>query len=917
LKSSKQHLALAIAIPFATFAVQSALWRFLSPYPWFLFYPTVFLIAVSTDLLAGAVATVVATLLACYFFLPPYHGFVLDRPTDYFSVVLFAITGFAFSLFSQRLRELERRRAAAETSHVSDARYRSLFENSLEGVLLNTTDGRILSANHAAQQIFAYSEEELRAIGHRGLTHWDDPAVQAAIATRMQTGRFCGELNLIRKSGEPFPAEVSSQEFTGEDGARMTSMVIRDITDRKKADLALIASQNVLHVFIESAPAAIAMFDLDMRYMVVSRRWLDEFQLTGRDIVGCTHYEVFPELSDEWKLIHRRAMAGETITAAAEPFPRSDGSVQWLRWEVRPWYHQTGSIGGVVQFTEDISNLRHAEDQLRVTSRIFDQAGEAIMIADPDSIIRSVNAAFCKITGYSAEEAIGQATTLLKSGRQSAAFYQDMWQSLHSAGYWQGEIWNRRKSGEVYPQWLTINRVDDDQGKITHYIGVFSDITQLKESQQKIEFLATHDTLTGLPNRALFNDRLNFALLQMHRHQKRLALMFIDLDNFKSINDTLGHAYGDQLLQQVAIRLSSALRDVDTVARLGGDEFTAILTDCSVETANHVALRVIEHLAAPYDLQGRSLYVSASAGVAFYPEDGGTASELTKSADAAMYRAKEQGRNRVEFFMPELQLRLQQRANLETALRDALRHDRLRLTFQPKIALTHGHRIMGAEALLRLRDPSLGEISPADFIPIAENTGLIVEVDRAVQRLLLQYLTQWLAEGLSVPTIAFNTSTRGIKEPHYVQHLIDAFKDADVPTSLVQLEIIEGALLENTEQVFSNLNMLASAKVRISIDDFGTGYSSLSYLKRLPLSELKIDKCFVKGLGQNREDEAIASAVLALANALGLTTVAEGVETLPQLEWLESMGCDMAQGYYFSKPLEADEFKRKWLQAPH
>ena len=917
MKSTKQHLALAIAVPFATFALQASLWRFLSPYPWFLFYPAIFLIAAYTDRLAGIVATLVSTLLACYFFLPPYHGFVLDRSTDYVAVAVFAGTGFTFSCFGKRLRRFEHRRAAAKASRTSDARYRALFENNLEGVLLCTAQGELLSANAAAQQLFRCTEAELRTIGLRGIADWNDPSVQAAIAALGSAGRFQGELSLTRQGGERFPAEVSSQVFTSENELPMTSMVVRDITDRKMADQALVTSQQILHVFIESAPAAIAMFDLDMRYMVVSRRWMDDYQLTGRSIIGLSHYEVFPEIGDEWKTIHQRAMAGETIADSAAPFQRTDGSLQWLRWEVRPWYRQNGDVGGIVLFTEDISSLRHAEEQLRVTSRIFDQAGEAIMIADPDNIIRSVNAAFSKITGYSAEEAVGQPTTLLKSGRQSSAFYADMWQSLNATGYWQGEIWNRRRNGEIYPQWLTINRVDDDKGNITHYIGVFSDITLLKESQQKIEYLATHDTLTGLPNRTLFNDRLNFALLQMRRHQKRVALMFIDLDNFKNINDTMGHACGDQLLQQVAIRLSSTLRNVDTVARLGGDEFTAIITDCSVESANQVALRVIENLAAPYELHGRSLYVSASAGIAFYPEDGGTAVELTKSADAAMYRAKEQGRNRVEVFMPELQKRLQQRANVESALRDGLRHDRLRLVFQPKIALSNGHRIMGAEALLRLRDAALNEISPADFIPIAETTGLIVEVDRTVQRLLLQYLKQWLAEGLAIPTIAFNSSTRGIKEPDFVQRLIDGFKSADVPTALVQLEIIEGALLENTEQVFANLNALASAKIRISIDDFGTGYSSLSYLKRLPLTELKIDKSFVRGLGQSREDEAIARAILALASSLGLTTVAEGVETVLQLEWLESMGCNMAQGYYFSKPLEADEFKLKWLRPRH
>ena len=530
------------------------------------------------------------------------------------------------------------------------------------------------------------------------------------------------------------------------------------------------------------------------------------------------------------------------------------------------------------------------------------------MIAGPDSVIQSVNAAFCRISGYSAKEAVGQPTTLLRSGRHTREFYREMWQALGNRGFWQGEIWNRRRNGDVFPEWLTITRVDDDAGEVAHYVAVFSDISQIKESQRKVEFLATHDVLTELPNRALFHDRLDHALLTMRRSGTRLALLFIDLDNFKTINDSLGHDVGDILLQQMAGRLREALRDIDTLARLGGDEFTAIIGDCTSASAYEVAERVIAGLAVPFAIGDHALVVSASIGIAMYPEDGEDASNLIRSADAAMYRAKEQGRNRVEFFVPDLRARLVRRAVVEAALRDAMTRQRLRLVFQPKVAIEEGYPMVGAEALLRWHDPQLGDMSPAEFIPIAEQGGLIVDLGRAVQRLLLEQIAIWSRAGLRVPAIAFNVSPRSIREPHFAGQLAEQLREFAVSSSLVQVEITEGALLENSDIVVANLQELARLGIPVAIDDFGTGYSSLGYLKRLPLSELKIDKSFVAGLGADREDEAIARAILALARALELETVAEGVETAEQLCWLDQAGCGIAQGYFFDQPLEAADF---------
>jgi two-component system CheB/CheR fusion protein len=569
-------------------------------------------------------------------------------------------------------------------------------------------------------------------------------------------------------------------------------------------------------------------------------------------------------------------------------------------------------VGNPVAFiteAEDITLRKQAEDQLRITARVFDQAGEAIVVTDPTGLIQTVNPAFCEITGYSQQEAIGKSIRLIKSGRHSPAFFEAMWHALQQDGFWQGEIWNKRKNGEIFPEWLTVNRIDGSDGTQEHFVAVYSDITNIKDSQRKVEYLATHDTLTGLPNRALFHDHLRHALAQARRKKLRVALLFIDLDNFKTINDTLGHDVGDELLKLAATRMKEVVRDVDTVARLGGDEFTAILMDGDVEIANQVGQRILNDLSASFEVNGSPLFVSASVGVAFYPDDGADSAMLIKAADTAMYRAKEQGRSRVEFFKPDMHVRLLKRATLESALREALRQGRLRLVYQPKFGLGKGQPLLGAEALLRWHDPELGDVSPVEFIPVAEASGLIIEVARAVRTMLIKQLSAWLTLGLKPPPVAMNLSPRCVREMECAVKLMDELAENQVPPALLIIEITEGALLENSQHVKDNLAVLHHAGLGISIDDFGTGYSSLSYLKRLPLSELKIDKSFVDGLGQDSEDEAIARAVLALAVAMELKTVAEGVETAVQLAWLREHGCDMVQGYLLSRPLEAVVFE--------
>ncbi|WP_341744471.1 EAL domain-containing protein [Azonexus hydrophilus] len=692
----------------------------------------------------------------------------------------------------------------------------------------------------------------------------------------------------------------------------ISSLVVSfiDVSDIVRTQAALSQSEERLNALMENTTVIFAMRDVSGNYIYANRRFIEFFGLEDKEVLGKNDFSLF-EHELAVNLWNSTVSSLRSLDAVTVEYEINDArGTRYLRAVHQSLYDPGGNPVALILEAEDVSASKLAEQQLRITARVFDQAGEAIVVTDPLGVIQTTNKAFSAITGYGIEESVGkQVGRLLKSGRHSADFYAAMWGALRDKGFWQGEIWNKRKSGEVFPEWLTINRVDDADGRVEHFVSVFSDITDIKNAQRKAEYLAAHDVLTGLPNRTLFQDRLRHALAQARRKQERLALMFIDLDNFKDINDTLGHDIGDELLRQAANRLQQVMRDVDTVARLGGDEFTAVLSDCDAEGAGRISRRIVDELAASFDIQGRQLFVSASVGVAFFPEDGQDSNALVKAADTAMYRAKELGRNRVEFFVPDLHVRLLKRATMESAMRAALDLGRLRLVYQPKFSLQAGHPLVGAEALLRWRDPELGDVSPGEFIPVCEACGLIKDVTRMVQKLLLSQIATWLKLGLKVPPIAFNCSPRNVREADMAESLVLALQDSGVPAGLVQVEITEGALLENSEAVIGNLNQLHHNGVAISVDDFGTGYSSLTYLKRLPLAELKVDKSFVDGLGSDTDDEAIARAVLGLAQALGLRSVAEGVENERQMQWLSSHGCEVVQGYHLSRPLETVDFE--------
>ncbi|TAJ76355.1 MAG: EAL domain-containing protein [Gallionellaceae bacterium] len=587
-------------------------------------------------------------------------------------------------------------------------------------------------------------------------------------------------------------------------------------------------------------------------------------------------------------------------------------ALRWLNVSAVPQFKADESEPYQVFTTfMDVTERKLAEDRLRQSAAIIDSTREGVIVTDPDNRIVMVNHAFSDITGYAEQEVRDKTPSLLASGQHDHEFYAAMWAGITGADHWQGEIWNRRKNGEVYPELLSINAVRDEHGKLVNYVGVFADISKLKASEERLDFLAHHDPLTRLPNRLLMNSRIEHAIEVAARDQQKVALLVIDLDRFKDVNDSYGHAMGDELLQQVADRLSSRLRSVDTLTRLGGDEFTVLLEGVAHdEDAARVANDIITALSEPWWLSnGAEISVGASVGISLFPEHGGKAPELFQHADAALYQAKAEGRGRYKYFTEAMTRNARARIDMENKLRDALDWGDLCVYYQPQVDIASG-RITGAEALVRWLDKQQGLISPAQFIPLAEETGLIGRIGEFVLRETCRQGRRWLDAGYPRLTLAVNLSPRQIQRTDIGTLVNSALADSGFPAASLELELTESALMEREEEAIAMLNQLRAIGVHLAIDDFGTGYSSLSYLKRFPLDILKIDKSFVDDIPFHQDDMEIAAAIISMGHSLGFKILAEGVETVEQLDFLTKQGCDMYQGYLKSKPLPAIEFER-------
>ncbi|WP_229833508.1 bifunctional diguanylate cyclase/phosphodiesterase [Alishewanella longhuensis] len=550
----------------------------------------------------------------------------------------------------------------------------------------------------------------------------------------------------------------------------------------------------------------------------------------------------------------------------------------------------------------DITERKEVELQLQLLARLFEQSSEGLVITNEQQQIVQVNQAFCQISGYKHDEVIGKDPRLLSSGRHDKNFYNAMWQAINSLGSWKGEIWNRRKDGSIYPEWLSISKIAGVEPGETYYVGLFSDISQYKEDEAQIRFLAEFDTLTALPNRVLLIDRTERAIAQSKNAQQSLVMLVIDIDRFKHINDSLGHQAGDELLVQLANRLKTHCREQDTLSRLNSDEFVMLRPDTDGTAAAILAEQLLQHILQPCLIQGHELVLSASVGIALYPHDGQNFNELYKHADIAMYQAKEHGRNTYCFFTPQMQKYHTRHLLLENALRRAVEREELQLVYQPQMSL-HNQQLIGFEVLLRWHNPELGTISPAEFIPLAESSGLIVPIGDWVLSKALTQLAEWRAEGYNQITIAINLSPLQFRQTDLLAKLEQLLAQHQLPATTVELEITESAMMDDPAAAAHLITQFSDKGCKIAIDDFGTGYSSLGYLKRFSLSKLKIDQSFIRDLLTDADDKAIVSAIISMAKSLELTTIAEGVETLEQQQMLHQLGCDDIQGYFYSKPL--------------
>jgi diguanylate cyclase (GGDEF)-like protein/PAS domain S-box-containing protein len=566
----------------------------------------------------------------------------------------------------------------------------------------------------------------------------------------------------------------------------------------------------------------------------------------------------------------------------------------------------------------DISERQKAEEQKRLAATMFEESNEGVVITDAKGSIQRVNRGFTVVTGYAEHEVIGKTSSILSSGRHDPIFYKEMWEHLVSTGNWMGEIWNRRKNGEIYPEWLKITTVRGADHQIRHFVGIFSDIGNHKRTGQDVERFAFYDTLTDLPNRTLFVERLKHALIRSHRDSQPVVLLFLDLDRFKSVNDTLGHQTGDLLLQQVATRLRQLVRAHDTVARLGGDEFTVVLADMedqdiAIDTARRIAESIREQLARPFYVGGREVITGSSIGIAVHPQDGDTYSDLVKHADIAMYHAKQNGGNGHAFFSAEMNARVVRRVTMETALRNALRKEELRLVYQPVVDAAN-HRVIGVEALLRWNGPDvtgtgLHPISPLEFIPILEDLGMGDDVARWVLQQASREVQSWQFPGAESVWLSVNVSPQQL---HRMRNtwISEALQRAGMKAERLVLEITENHLSHNPETIIESLQKIRELGAHIALDDFGAGHSSLGRLRHFPIDIVKIDKSFVDGLPHDTKDLAIVNTIITMARHLGMEFLAEGVETEGQLIQLKAQGCNFIQGYYFAKPMPGDDCAR-------
>ncbi|MGE4318435.1 MAG: EAL domain-containing protein [Deferribacterales bacterium] len=830
----------------------------------------------------------------------------------------------------------------------SDARLDTLLSTLSNGIVEMDRDCVISYASPSAEQIYGYRSEQMTGKSlamlmdeHSGqfvIDNFKKAASTEALPTRF-THRH------VRYDGTPIFIEMSwayKRDKNGQIVGFICSMT--DVTDKKQANDKLLGQLAFLNNIIESVAHPFFVIDIQTMDVVVSNSAAGHVK--GVKCYELLHHSKLPCYMENYDCPFHQVKNNKVSVVTEHVHYDKDNNRLFYEIHGHPVFDEKGNVVQMIEYTLDITDRKKAqselekyknhlellvekrtnelyntniqlvkeiedkiekERQLILAASVLENTVEGITITDQNGVIQKVNPAFTSITGYTAAEAIGKTPRILKSDKHDDAFYEKMWSKLLTKGGWSGEIWNRRKNGDAYPEWLSINSIKDSYGKITHFVAIFHDISEVKQGEEKLKYQAHHDTLTGLPNRQLFNDRLEMALAFAKRHRQKVAVLFIDLDNFKNVNDTMGHYTGDILLQRVAEILKECVRLEDTVARLGGDEFMIILQDIESENnAVETARRILSEFAHPINIHENDFFINASIGITIYPDDGDDVLTIVKNADLAMYRVKETGKNSYQLFTKTMNDKVQNRVNMERELRKSINDNEFEVYYQPKVSLLTG-KITGSEALIRWNKNGT-MISPMEFIPVAEDTGHIISIGKWVLRKACEDTVRLHRGGFPHLTVAVNLSARQFRDETLIDSVCDILKETGLPPHNLELEITENTVMEDIQTTIIYLAKLVEKGVRISIDDFGTGYSSLSYLKKFPISILKIDRSFIKDIPDDTDDIVISESIISLAKSLNLMVVAEGTETEEQIDFCRDKGCDEVQGYYFSKPVRIEEY---------
>lgn len=783
---------------------------------------------------------------------------------------------------------------------------RYAIDHVADGIYWIDEQSRILDVNDGACRMLGYSRRELTSMTvgqlnsdfptEKWSAHWN--------LLRQQTSATFEGFHR-RKDGRLINVEINAN-FIVYNGLELICSFVRDITERKRNQRLM----EMMKFSMDHLADKVTWVTSDAKVVYANLAACSSLGYTMDEMMELGIPDFDPDYSAEVWPVHWEELKKHGSYTFETRHRTKSGEIYPV--EVSANYMRFGDEEYNCGFARDITRRTQIEEALQLSSMVLQNSSEGMLVTDENNQIMSVNPAFSNITGYSFEEVKGKSPRIFKSGRHDQAFYQAMWNTITTTGQWQGEIWDKRKNGEIHAKWLTINTIRNKDGAALRYVALFSDITEKKKSEELIWRQANFDTLTGLPNRDMFRDRLGQEVKKSIRAELPLALLLVDLDQFKEVNDTLGHAVGDMLLVEAAHRISACVRESDTVARLGGDEFTIVISEIS-DTAHveDVAQKIISKLAEPFHLGDEAVYISASIGITLYPNDSIDIESLMKNADQAMYVAKNRGRNRFSYFTPLLQDSAQRRLRLTSDLRGALEAKQFSVHFQPIVALSTG-RIHKAEAVIRWNHAENGMVSPAVFIPLAEETGLINEIGDWVFKESARWAKHWSDQFAADFQVSVNKSPVQFRSGNqrFSSDWSGHLRELGLPGKNMVIEITEGLLLNADAEVTDELLRLRDADIQVAIDDFGTGYSSLSYLKKFDIDYLKIDRSFVNNLETDANDMALSEAIIVMAHKLGLKVIAEGVETEGQRSLLAAAGCDYAQGYLFSKPVPPEEFEQ-------